>query len=455
MSDKRPHLPAAQLPRMLSDSLLLRHAVPEDRDALGDLLASVHAGPDRTPNTTVGRWQRDLFDKGHPTIGTDEMLVVQNRHGELVSSFLMVPQTWSYAGVPIGVSLMELAATRPDHRGHGLAKQQLTALTGISARRGDLIQGITDILSFGSETGLLPAITQRAGRGGHLRDLPVGRGGDEPATTRPATVDDIAFLIDTEAHAVKRGLLSCLRDEAQWRHELCGRDAGSMVHSEILIIETMNEPVGYLVLGYGGTPSFPIPGWLPGLPCPEPAVSVARFELAPGVSWSEVVPSVIRQLTLPDRRKPESYMLWLGRAHPAYDILGDLLVRRPPEIGWFLRVPDVAALLGAIAPVLEQRLIGTAAEAFSGEFHLDLYRHGIRLAFARGKLSEITPWPGHSRRASDASLPEQMFHQMIFGHATWAELSRAFPDCRLQTTRGSMLLPLLFPAQQSDIWPLI
>ncbi|MGW0003227.1 hypothetical protein ACWDT6_05225 [Nocardia grenadensis] len=454
MPDKHPHLPA-QLPRMLSDGLLLRHAVPQDRDALGDLLASVHAAPDGTPNATVGRWQRDLFDKGHPTIGTEDMLVVQDPHGELVSSFLMVPQTWSYAGVPVGVSLMELAATRPDYRGHGLSKTQLTALLELSTWRGDLIQGITDILSFRSDTGLLPAITQRAGRGGHIRELPAVREGSEPVAIRAATVDDIAFLVDTEARAMNRGLISCLRDEAQWRHELCGRDVGSMVHSRILIIETTGGPVGYLVLGYGGTPSFPIPGWLPGLPCPEPAVSIARFELGPEVSWFDVVPSVLRQLTLPDRGEPESYMLWLGRAHPAYDILGDLLIRRPPEIGWFLRIPDVAALLREIAPVLEQRLIGTAAEAFSGELHLDLYRAGIRFSFDSGKLSAVEPWPGHSRRASDASLPAQMFHQMIFGHATWAELSRAFPDCRLQTTRGSTLLPLLFPAQQSDVWPLI
>lgn len=301
-------------------------------------------------------------------------------------------------------------------------------------------------MSFRSDTGLLPAITQRAGRGGHIRDLPAIREGDEAVTTRPATVEDIAFLIDTEARAMNRGLLACVRDETQWRHELFGRDVGSMVHSEILIIERAARPVGYLVLGYGGTPSFPIPSWLPGLPCPEPTVSIARFELAPEVSWFEVVAGVLRQLTLPDRGTPESYMLWLGREHPAYDVLGDLLVRRPPEIGWFLRVPDVAALLREIAPVLEQRLIGTAAEALSGDVHLDLYRHGIRLSFDSGKLSAVEAWAGHSRRASDASLPEQMFHQLIFGHATWAELARAFPDCRLQTTRGSVLLPCCSPS---------
>ncbi|WP_328387306.1 GNAT family N-acetyltransferase [Nocardia sp. NBC_00416] len=453
MSDERPPTPA-RLPRELADGLQLRHAVPGDRDALGDLLAAVHAAPDGSPNAAVRRWQRDLFDKGHPTIGADDMFVVQDRHGELVSSFLMVPQTWSYAGVPLGVGLLELAATRPDHRGYGLSKIQLNALLEASTRRGDLIQGITDILSFRGDTGLLPAITQRAGRGGYLRDLPVATGG-EPVAPRPATVDDIAFLMDTEARAMSRGLLACVRDEVHWRHELGGRSADSMVHSDILIIEMATGPVGYVVLGYGGTPSFPIPSWLPGLPCPEPAVSIARFELRPGVSWFEVVPSVLRQLTLPGQESPESYLLWLGREHPAYEVLGDLLVRRPPEIGWFLRVPDAPALLRAIAPVLEQRLIGTAAEAFTGEIRIDLYRYGIRLSFDNGILRAVERWPGHSRRASDASLPEQMFHQIVFGHATWDELARAFPDSRLQTTRGSVLLPLLFPVQSSDIWPLI
>jgi hypothetical protein len=95
------------------------------------------------------------------------------------------------------------------------------------------------------------------------------------------------------------------------------------------------------------------------------------------------------------------------------------------------------------------------AERFTGELRLHFYRHGIRLRFVAGSLEAIEPWPDHSRRGSDAALPDQMFQQLVLGHATWQELAPAFPDCRLQTSTATSLLPLLFPKQASSIWPLI
>jgi GNAT superfamily N-acetyltransferase len=437
----------------VGQEVVVRQVEADDRDALCDLLAGVHRGPDGAPNEAVGRWQRDLFDRGHPTLRPDDMRVAEDRRtGELLSAFIIIPQTWSYGGVPIGVSLLELAATHPDHRGQGLLRRLLDALVEHSAQRGDLLQGMTDVLFFQSDDiGFHPAVTQRAGRGGAARDLPAGPTSGEPVRIRPAAITDLAALADIDRHARERALLSCVRDEIQWLHELCGRSSDSMVHSDVLMVEAPTGPVGYLVLGYGGIPSYPIPHWLPGLPCPEPVVSVSRFELLPGVPWFSVTPSVLRQLT----GRLEGYMLWLGTEHPAYDVLGDLLVRRPPHIGWFLRVPDTIALLERIAPVLERRLIGTAAEAFTGDLRLHFYRHGVHLRFGAGSLVAVEPWPEYSRRGSDAALPDQMFLQLLVGHATWEELAPAFPDCRLQTTTARVLLPALFPKQASSIWPLI
>lgn len=436
--------------RGLPDGLVMREAVPGDRDALGDLLARVHAAPDGTPNEAVRVWQHDLFDHGHPTAGLEEILVVEDtRNGALASGFMTVPQTWSYGGVPIELRLLELAATDPDYRGRGLLKVQMRALMRRSVERGDLMQGITDILFFAEDTGLRTAITQRAGRGGYAAQLP-------PAPSiglRPATVEDIPTLAAAERHAQRRSLLACVREEEHWRHELGGRSRDSMVRDELLIVEADGGPVGFLALGYGGVPSYPIPSWLPGLPCPEPWLSVARFELLPDACWLDIVPGVLRQLAA--TRDLEGHMLWLGAEHPAYEVLDDLLVRRPPHIGWFLRVPDLCALLHRIAPVLERRLRGSAAEGVSGELRLHFYRHGVRLRFERGRVAEVAPWPEHSRRGSDASLPEQMFVQLVLGHRTWAELAPAFPDCRLQTRTGRTLLGLLFPKQASSVWPLI
>ena len=445
-----------ELPMQLPDRLLLREVSPRDKERLGELLAAVHASPEGIPNASVGRWQRDLFDRGHPTLTPEQMLVVEDSSkGVLVSAFTMIPQTWSYAGVPIGVSLLELAATHPDYRGKNLLRKQLDVLTARSEARGDLLQGMTDVLFFQpGDIGYQMAITQRAGRGGTTRNLPLAEPGEEPVKLRPARLEDIPMLATIDAHARQRSLLSCVRDESQWRHELRGRSPDSMVHSPILIIEEPSGSVGFLVMGYGGIPSFPIPTWRPGLPCPEAVVSISRYELLPGTSWFAVTSSVLRQLT-GARGHEEGYMLWLGEEHPAYDVLGDALTRRPPSMGWFLRVPRWVPLLQRLKPVLEQRLVGTAGQAFTGELCLHFYRQGVRIRFVDGKVSTIEPWPEFSRRTADVSLPDTLLMQLLFGHGTWRELAPAYPDSRLQTDRAALLLPLLFPKLSSNIWPLI
>jgi ribosomal protein S18 acetylase RimI-like enzyme len=452
-------LSAVASEKVTADGLVLRQVSADDGDRLADLLALAHADLDGVPNAAVRRWVADLFDHGHPTIELDDMQVAEDqRTGALVSHLMGTPQTWSYAGIPIGVSLMELAATHPDYRGRGLVNGLLERLVARSSRRGDLVQGMTDILFFPSQSGFLPTLTQRAGRGGSVRHLPPVPASGEPVTIRSAEVDDLATLVEMEHQASRQVLLSCPREAREWRHELDGRSHDSMVRDEVMLIEESGRPVGFLVLGYGGIPSFPIPHWLPGEVCPEPVVSIARYELLPGVSWFDVTPSVLRQVTAAggdDDQGAEGYMLWLDLEHPAYDALGHGLPRRPPQMGWFLRVPDLAALISQVAPVLERRLRGTVADGFSGDLRLHFYRHGIHLEFRNGTLAAVEPWTEHSRRASDASLPDQMFQQLLFGHGTWEELAPASPDCRLQTTTAQALLPLLFPKQTSSIWPLV
>ncbi|MEV6983651.1 GNAT family N-acetyltransferase [Sphaerisporangium sp. NPDC051017] len=445
---------------VLPGGLVLRRATPKDREALVSLLTDAHRGPDGTPATSVGQWQQDLFDREHPTVGFDDMTVVEDQHtGMPVACLMVIPQTWSYGGVPLGVSAIELAATHPDYRRLGLMSRQLEALLAVSAGRGDLVQALVDILYFRS-VDFHPALVARAGRGGKAHTLPPAPAEGEPVSLRPATVDDVPALIHADSQLRRRVLMSCLRNEAEWRHELTGRSPGAMMHNEVVMVEAGTRPAGYVVLGYGGIPSFPIPSWLPGLPCPEPAISVSGFELLPEVPWCEAVPSVLRQLTARGTSGTggggaEEYMLWLGAEHPAYDVLGDVLVRRPPSMGWFLRVPDVAALLRRIAPVLEQRLVNTPAESFTGDLRLHFYQHGLHMRFEAGRLTAVRPWAGHNRRGSDASLPEQMFLQMVFGHARWEQLAPAFPDCRLQTGTAHLLLPVLFPPQNSHIFPLV
>ncbi|MGH8792691.1 MAG: GNAT family N-acetyltransferase [Stackebrandtia sp.] len=441
---------APSLPMEFDDGLVLRNAVADDESALTQLQAGVHADPGGKPNAAVGAWTRDLFSGRHPTVGLEEILVVEDRHAKtLASSLTLVPQRWSYAGVSFGVGRVELVATHPDYRRRGLVDRLLRQLHDMSARRGDLMQAITDLMFFHGELGYHMALTQRAGRGGDVRRLPPT---DAPVRLRLADESDLPELADVDAHARRRSLLSCPRDGRQWEYELTGRGRDSMVRDKIFSIDFAAGLVGYVVVGYGGIPTFPIPHWLPGLPCPEPTASVSRLELSPDVDWLEIAPSVLRQLA--GATGSAGYMLWLGEEHPAYDALGDALTRTPPHVGWFVRIGDMAAFLRRVAPALERRLSAGAARGFTGDLRLHCYTYGLALRFDRGRLDGVEPWPDHSRRASDVSLPEQMLVQLALGHAAFDQLAPAYPDCRMQTRIGRALVPALFPRQPSAIWPI-
>jgi len=451
---------SALIPDTLAGDLVSRTATAADRDAVVDLQGVAHVGPDGRASDSIKLWQRDLFDRPHPTVTLDDMMVVADRRtGDIVASLMIVPQVWSYARVSFGVGRPELAATRPDYRGRGLMAHLMWSLAKRSEARGELVQAASDFLHLTDQMGYHMALPQRSGRGGRVADLPPAPADVEPVRLRPATMADVDVLARADERMRERVLLSCLRDEAQWRHEVAGRSPGNMVRDEVLIIEAPHGPVGYLAIGYGGIPTFPVPSWLPGQPCPEPVVSITSFELVSDVSWFDTAPSVLRQLattTTDQERAPTSgFMLWLGSVHPAYAVVSDRLTRDSEQVGWFLRVPDLCAFLRRISPVLERRLVGSPAESFTGDLKVDVYQEGLRLRFAAGRILGIEPWdtPGR-RRASDASLPRPMLLQLIFGQGDWDSLAPAYPDCRMQNGMGRLLLPRLFPRQPSAIWPL-
>jgi hypothetical protein len=439
------------LPVRLPDGLILRSAIPGDRDAFASLQSDAHKDSAGKPNATVRAWSAELFDCTHPTMELADITVVEDpATGALVSGLTLVPQTWSYAGIPFDVGRLELVATHADYRRRGLIGHQFYALHERSAGRGHLMQVITDLMFFHQEHGYHAVLTQRAGRGGWTRELPSVPSAGEPAGLRRATAADAPFLEHVDRRAGSRALLTCARDRALWEYELTGRSRDNMMRDEIFIVEQGDRPVGYALSGYGGIPSFPIPSWLPGQPCPESVTSISGLELASDVSWVEILPSILRQTTGAD-----GYMLWLGTEHPAYQVLGDLLVRRPPNIGWFVRIPDLVAFLRHVAPALEKRLAESAFRGHTGTLRLHFYTFGLRLRFHGGELAAIDRWPEHARRSSDASMPVAMFLSLLLGHADLAELAPAYADHRLQNQLGAALLASLFPKLPSRIWPVI
>ena len=112
------HAITDKLPINLGDGLVLRRSTVQDAAALADFNARIQSdeGPDK-PDERVGVWAYDLLTKPHPTFKPSDFTIVEEvTSGKIVSSMNLIPQTWTYAGIPFNVGRPELVGTLPEYR---------------------------------------------------------------------------------------------------------------------------------------------------------------------------------------------------------------------------------------------------------------------------------------------------------------------------------------------------
>jgi hypothetical protein len=449
-----PEITVKQQPilRQLGDGLVLRRAAPGDADALVSFNAGVLSEDgQQQPDARIGAWTRDLIDGPHPTFRTGDFTLVEDiRSGQIVSSLGLISQTWSFAGVPIGVGRPELVGTLPEYRGRGLVRAQFETVHAWSAERGEKLQAITGIPYFYRQFGYEMGLNLGGGRLGYGPDIPrLKQGEHEPYAIRPARETDLSFIADLYQQANQRYLVSCLRDEALWRYELLGKSQENVNRWDIRLIQSRDgRPVGYL--------AHPFSVW-------RTSLNALAYELVPGASWAEVTPSVIRYLYTTGERYAArdgkekdfgAFGFWLGAEHPVYRVLRGGLSRQRKPYAWYVRIADLPDFLRRITPVLEQRLAGSSLAGHSGNLKITFYRSGLLLEFENGRLAKIAPWQpepvGHS---GDIAFPDLTFLQLLFGYRSLEELNYAFADCWWEKDETFGLVDALFPKQVSNIWP--
>jgi GNAT superfamily N-acetyltransferase len=436
--------------RELEDGLVLRQATVADTERLVAYHGDLHreAGAEE-PEERVAAWVRDLLSGNHPTFDVGDFTIVDDADtGAIVSSLCLIPQTWTYGGVPFGVGRPELVGTHPDYRNRGLVRAQFEVIHEWSAARGHRMQAITGIPHFYRQFGYEMGLTLGGARGGYKPQVPkLKEGEQEPYHLRPATETDVPFIAHVYQHGTSRYPVACVWDETLLRYELLGKSERNDNRRALSLIETPEgEAVGFL--------AHSTRLW-------RGRMGLYAYELKPGVSWLAVTPSMVRYLwALGEKwaaQHPEQPMqvfhFWLGTDHPVYRVLGDRLPHRSTPYAWFVRVPDIGGFLLHIAPVLEERLAQSALVGHSGELKISFYRDGLRLAFEKGQLKAVEPWQPTPEEESDAGFPDLTFLQLLLGYRSLEELRHAFADCWAANDGARPLLEALFPKQQSNIWP--
>ena len=441
-----------QVLRDLGDGLVLRRASAEDVDALCELNANVLRDPDeKEPNQRVVIITRDLMERSHPTFGDGGFTLVEDTStGAIVSALCLVPQTWSYGGVEFGVGRPELVATDPQYRRRGLVRAQFEVVHEWSAQLGHWVQAITGIPWFYRQFGYGMALDLGGGREGFRASIPkLKEGAEEPYQVRLATEKDLPFLVETYRGVGERYLVTCVRDKAQWRYELSGRSQENGDRREICVVEdTGGEPVGLVTHGSRL--------WRQTLP-------VFAYELAAGVSWLAVTPSILRYLEATgasyeekdDKQDFALFAFWLETEHPVYDAIRNWIPQTRRPYAWYVRVADLPGFVRHIAPVLESRLTDSYLVGHTGEVKLSFYTDGLRLEFEQGRLKTAEAWRPEHLESGAAFFPDHTFLQLLFGFRTLEELRRARADCWGEDNEARALLEVLFPRQASHVWPLM
>ena len=431
---------------------------PQDADSIAAFNARVHHSPGgpferRQPHTGVAAMTRDLLSGDHPACGPGDFTVVEDiATGSVISSACLIEQRFYYGGVELRAGLPEMVGTHPDYRRRGLVREQMEVLHAWSRERGHLMQAIAGIPHFYRRFGYEMAIWMGSGRRLFAPDLPVKpsdgspsegtTGQDRPFSMRPATVSDAPFLARLNLRSARRYLISSPHDAASWRYDIAGRDPESDEYVQVKILERpAGEPVGYVCHARelsAGT------------------LRVHAYELADGISWLEANPFVLNTLAQATEQRPDSLTLTLGQSHPLYESFPDpplYDLDREGDYSFFVRVPDLSAFLLHVAPVLEERLSHSVAAGHTATLELNFYSSGLRLEILHGRIYSIQPWNPIPENSGDAAFPDLTFLQLLFGHRSLQDLSRAFPDCSPGKGDTQALLRALFPRRSSNLEP--
>lgn len=441
-----------QLPIDLGDGLILRRSRAEDAQALADFNAKVHSddGPEK-PDERAWAWTYDLCAKPHPTFNSSDFTIVEeSATRKIVSSLNIIPQTWTYAGIPFKVGRPELVGTLPEYRNRGLIRLQFDVIHQWSAERGEKVQAITGIPYYYRLFGYEMAMNLGGGRAGFPTHIPRLKEGEaEPYHIRPATEADIPFISQLYALGCKRSLVACEWDDGMWRYELIGKSEKSVNRVEVRVIEAPDgKSCGFFV-----HPGF---SWGDMMPA-------QWYEIHPDFTWLEVTPSVTRYLENAfeqyhsghAEKKPfGAFGFWLGEDHPVYQIMSPRLPRIQKPYAWYLRLADIVDFLRLITPALEMRLNESCMSGYSGEVKITFYRGGVRLVFEKGRITTVEAWkPTPVGNSGNAAFPPHTFLQILFGYRSLDMLKASFADCWTDRDEIHVLLSVLFPRLPSDVWP--
>ena len=407
----------------LEDGLVLRTAADErDVERVAEFNGAIH-GPG------IVSMVRNLFIHHPNTRGEDLIFVEDEQSDQVVSSLCLIPWTWRCEGVEIPAGEMGIVGTLEAYRRRGLIRAQVAYFKRRLRERGCLLSQIQGIPYYYRQFGYEYALPLEGGLRLEMRQIP--KPPDTPFAFRLATSQDLPTLMRLYDEAAQELAIHACRDEPTWRY-LLTHTSGTEMEREIWIVQDAKKrAVGYVC----------VPQHHFGQELVASEVSCLGFEPALAVLDHLKALTVEREMPGIRLNLPANCTLMrLARSLDAHDL---------GTYGWQIHVPDLAALLRALSPVLERRVAESPFAGLTREVRLNLYRETLALRFEEGRLTEVANL-GFAD-GGDARFPPLQFIPLVLGYRTAEELSAAYPDVSVGPP-WRLLIDTLFPTVTSFIY---
>jgi predicted N-acetyltransferase YhbS len=368
----------------------------------------------------------------HPDTSLDDLIFAEEeKSGKVVSTLCLIPWTWRCEDVEIPTGEMGIVGTLEEYRNRGLIRKQVELFKQRLRERGCLLSQIQGIPYYYRQFGYEYALPLEQWLTLQARQIPDQ---PEPAYTfRQATLDDVPSLIRLYDEAAADLAIHAARDEAIWQY-LLTNTKGTAMEREIVIIEDADgQTAGYACV--------PLHHFGEDLNVNE----VSRLSYDAALAMLQHV----KQLSI-EREKP-GVRLNLPLDCTLAQVALSLGGHDGGAYAWQIHIPDVTALLRALAPVLERRVAASSLSGLTQDVRISLYRETILLRFEAGQVTEVTNVGFTTWHEAPIRFPPLQFTPLILGYRTWQELKAAFPDVDV-TPKSRLLVDTLFPKTASFIY---
>ena len=424
------------VPQWLGEHLLLKAASGvKDIERIAAFNASVHH------DEGIDVYTRRKLGGSHPTATfSDALFVTDTRSGQIVSSLCLIPQTWSYEGIPLLVGEVSLVGTHPDYRNRGLIRAQMDAVDRMLRARGCLLSCIEGIPYFYKRFGYEYAVPLAScARLGLDQVPPLLLRQLEPVTIRRMNLDtDLPRVMALyDAHAAELSI-AALRNETLWRYQESA-PPGTLDTSETYVVQVGTDIVGYFRVRKNM--------WGPLLEFAEAVVQPPEQTVSSQDVWLALLRFGAEQAMA---RRYTQLCFALPESHPLLAVARQLGAVPERQYAWQVCVVDCAGFLRHIAPALDKRLARSSLASFSGQLDINAMPRVLRLQFAEGRLASVVE-AGEPQGQVVLRMPPPLLTQLLLGYRIGQQIMACSLDSWISPQAGQ-LVDILFPATRSFVY---